>query len=263
MRLLSIAARARPTGYVVLADGESLQSDRLALLVGRPAEEIEPLLGELSRNGVFSRDGKGRIYSRRMVRDAKQAALGKKNADKRWGGKSQHADKKDEKSNPIGGAIGIPSEPPTHTSKLQGLHKIDDDEDAGASGRVQFDEATERVIEAAGADPSKQAAWMTAAAHVQKWLQRGCDLDLDVLPAVRSVMVNRRGQGPPDGPNYFTKRILETMDARLRPLPEITAPTHGGTRDGRTPRQREIDARRAEQGDAFRDALGFGVGPGE
>ena len=36
------------------------------------------LLAELELNGVFSRDRRGRIYSRRMVRDAKRSEEGRK-----------------------------------------------------------------------------------------------------------------------------------------------------------------------------------------
>src|SRR5690606_30968443 len=41
--------------------------------------EAETLLEELARWGVFSRDRRGCIYSRRMVRDAKKAAIARKN----------------------------------------------------------------------------------------------------------------------------------------------------------------------------------------
>jgi hypothetical protein len=38
-------------------------------LTGVAEREVERLLDELSQNGVFSRDVKGRIFCRRMVRD--------------------------------------------------------------------------------------------------------------------------------------------------------------------------------------------------
>lgn len=111
---------------------------------------------------------------------------------------------------------------------------IDDDVDAGARPRPpdRFDAATEAVIEAAGADPSKQAGWMTAQVAVAKWLSRGADLDRDVLPAIRAVMISRRNRGPPNSPAYFDRPVIEALESRLRPLPDVTPAAHDGARNG-------------------------------
>jgi hypothetical protein len=88
MRMLCIAARHDPIGYVAVA-GQPLELPGLIRLTGGTESELATLLGELDRNGVFSRDGKGRIYSRRMIRDAKKAATarrnGRNNVQKRHG----------------------------------------------------------------------------------------------------------------------------------------------------------------------------------
>jgi hypothetical protein len=68
MRLLCLAAKSNPTGFVAVA-GRPCSPTDIARLSGVSEQEVELLLGELSRNGVFSRDAKGRIYCRRMVRD--------------------------------------------------------------------------------------------------------------------------------------------------------------------------------------------------
>lgn len=68
MRLLCLAAKSNPTGFVAVA-GRPCSSTDIARLSGVSEQEVESLLGELSRNGVFSRDAQKRIYSRRMVRD--------------------------------------------------------------------------------------------------------------------------------------------------------------------------------------------------
>ncbi len=68
MRLLCLAAKSNPTGFVAVA-GRPCSSTDIARLSGVSEQEVESLLGELSRNGVFSRDAQGRIYCRRMVRD--------------------------------------------------------------------------------------------------------------------------------------------------------------------------------------------------
>lgn len=78
MRLLCICAKSDPVGYVTV-EGNALTHDDLSLLIGRPVSEIVPLLDELSTRGALSRDAKGRIYNRRMVRDMKQRAISEKN----------------------------------------------------------------------------------------------------------------------------------------------------------------------------------------
>lgn len=97
MRMLSIAARSEPIGY--LSAGERpLTDSELARLVGGVESEVSELVGELERNHVFSRDRKGRIYSRRMVRDEKAHISAVKNGKK--GGNprlTQHAEISSEK----------------------------------------------------------------------------------------------------------------------------------------------------------------------
>lgn len=78
MRLLCIAAAHDPIGYVAVA-GRALDETSIARMTGGLESEVRVLLGELDRNGVFSRDRHARIYSRRMVSDAKRAAIARKN----------------------------------------------------------------------------------------------------------------------------------------------------------------------------------------
>lgn len=78
MRMLCIAAAHDPIGYVAVA-GKGLDETSLARLTGCLESEVASLLGELERNGVFSRDRHGRIYSRRMVKDARKSAIARKN----------------------------------------------------------------------------------------------------------------------------------------------------------------------------------------
>jgi hypothetical protein len=81
MEMLCIAAEAQPTGYV-LVNGRSPSITDLARLAGAPEDEVQSLLAELDAAGVFSRDRKGRIYSRRMVRDLKRSVENQKNGKK-------------------------------------------------------------------------------------------------------------------------------------------------------------------------------------
>lgn len=78
MRMLCIAASHDPIGYVCVA-GRPLGVTDLARLTGASETEVGVLVAELEQNGVCSRDRQARIYSRRMVRDAKASAIAKKN----------------------------------------------------------------------------------------------------------------------------------------------------------------------------------------
>jgi hypothetical protein len=78
MRMLCIAAVHVPTGYVAV-NGRGLGVTDIARLAGVTETEARDLIGELDRNGVFSRDRKGTIYSRRLVRDARKAEIARKN----------------------------------------------------------------------------------------------------------------------------------------------------------------------------------------
>jgi hypothetical protein len=78
MRMLCIAAAHEPIGYVAIA-GKGLDEAALARLAGCAETELGALLAELEGNRVFSRDRHGRIYSRRMIADARKARAARKN----------------------------------------------------------------------------------------------------------------------------------------------------------------------------------------
>jgi hypothetical protein len=76
MRMLCIAAQHEPIGYVAVG-GHALDAPSIARMTGGTEPEVSLLLRELESTGVFSRDRKGVIYSRRMIKDAE---LSKKRA---------------------------------------------------------------------------------------------------------------------------------------------------------------------------------------
>lgn len=81
MRMLCIAAKHEPIGYVAV-NGRTPQPEEFARMCGCSPAEAEAWLTELERNGVFSRDRHGRIYSRRLIRDAHRAKTAQKNGKK-------------------------------------------------------------------------------------------------------------------------------------------------------------------------------------
>lgn len=64
---------AEPYGHL-LVNGRPVTETQLANLTGIPQDQIPILLGELDNAGVYTRNAKGVIYSRRMTRDASKAA---------------------------------------------------------------------------------------------------------------------------------------------------------------------------------------------
>lgn len=77
MRLLCIAARHKPMGYVAI-NGRALTAREIGRLVGLSEVEVTPLLDELKENGVYSVDRHKRIYNRRMVKATKSHENGKR-----------------------------------------------------------------------------------------------------------------------------------------------------------------------------------------
>lgn len=72
MKMLVIAAAHDPVGYVAI-NGQALTAEDLKHLTGWHQYPIQNWLNQLQKNGVFSRDEDGTIFSRRMVRDAQMS----------------------------------------------------------------------------------------------------------------------------------------------------------------------------------------------
>jgi hypothetical protein len=90
LRMCSIAARglwiemmclmneAEPYGHLIV-NGVAPNDTQLSMLTATPGDQLPDLIAELEAQGVFSRNGKGVIYSRRMTRDEKQRRISRQN----------------------------------------------------------------------------------------------------------------------------------------------------------------------------------------
>lgn len=105
MRILCVCARHEPKGYLAI-NGNPLAVDAIARLAGVAETEAGTLLDELERNGVFSRNRAGCIYSRRMVRDEKRSQEGRKHKKR---GLSQATENTEENPAPSRGPSRGPS----------------------------------------------------------------------------------------------------------------------------------------------------------
>jgi hypothetical protein len=77
LEMLSLMHESERYGFLLM-NGRRPTERQLAVLVGAPTEEVEPLLFELEEAGVFSRNRDGIIYSRRMVRDERKTEEARK-----------------------------------------------------------------------------------------------------------------------------------------------------------------------------------------
>ncbi len=68
IELMCIAHESAEYGVLSL-NGKAMTDQQIARLVGEPIQALSRLLAELEAAGVFSRDDKGAIFSRRMVKD--------------------------------------------------------------------------------------------------------------------------------------------------------------------------------------------------
>jgi hypothetical protein len=72
IEMLCIMWTSPRRGYLLKANGSKLDADDLATLTRSTEAEVKQTLSKLEAEGVFSTNGDGVIYSRRMVRDDKQ-----------------------------------------------------------------------------------------------------------------------------------------------------------------------------------------------
>lgn len=71
--MLGIMHEAQPRGFLLIGR-RPVSPATLAAIIGSTLAVVEPALAELEGNGVFSKNARGIIYSRRMIRDEKRLA---------------------------------------------------------------------------------------------------------------------------------------------------------------------------------------------
>jgi hypothetical protein len=171
MRMLCIAAAHDPIGYVAVA-GKGLDETSLARLTGCQESEVTSLLGELERNGVFSRDRHNRIYSRRMVSDAKKAAIARKNG-KNGGNPTLSKDKGNSASDKGRDKPEVKPHKPEARSQEAATQL--------GTGAFLYD----RLIEAASSRGNCHEKLALGIGQITDLIAQGYDLDTDILPVIR------------------------------------------------------------------------------
>lgn len=215
--MLALSVRAEPVG--VLADGNAeLTAADVARAAGMNKKSAARLIGELERNGVFSRDERGRIYSRRLVREHRARQCNKANGSR--GGNPQLAAKNAAAPvNPL--KLEVKSQESEATSQ-----QLEPRRAAPAASQVA---PIVRAAEAMGTSLDafhKKPAWLAFGYTFATWVQDGCDAERDVWP-VLSALSAKLG-AIPQSPAYFGDAVREARDRRLgvaaKPAP---APSQG------------------------------------
>jgi hypothetical protein len=199
------------------------------LLAGAAPTEVGGLLGQLEGAGVFSRTGRGVIYSRRMVADEKKARLARKNGAK---GGNPNLCKTTENPPPDNSPDNGRDKTQSPEARYQNGKSEDD-----AGAHVQVREVVNRVAEMSGVPVQTDAQRDRCSAEAAAWLASGADPEIDIYPAVGDVM-NRTKHHRISVFGYFTQEIHAQHAARLERAKEATNVEH--IRSGQ--RRRKPDA---------------------
>lgn len=221
MDMLALSVRSEPVG--VLADGHAtLMPADIARLVGMRKESVARLIGELERNGVFSRDEHGRIYSRRIVREHGARRVNKANGAR--GGNPQLAAKNaSAPDNPH--KLEVKSQESEVTSQQSPRDAAAPQDPAAPPGTAapvtpspqpgQRRTQLPRAVAAMGTTMDaiyRKMGWMAFDDTFANWLEQGCDAERDIWPTIAALTAKRGAV--PASPNYFAGAIREARDRR-------------------------------------------------
>lgn len=218
MRMLCVAAEADPIGYVTV-NGRPLGVTDIARLAGVTETECESLLSELGRNGVFSRDNKQRIYSRRLVRDAKRAALARKNGKNGGNPRLCPNTEISPQDNPSLKGRDKPHKPfaSSQDNKPPAVVPVAEGATAASSKPEDMGEGTASVVQignriATILGVKDDPRWLGTYQVCAGWLAEGFDVEADIIPTVSALWERKRekGEPPPGTLKYFTKAIRQT-----------------------------------------------------
>jgi hypothetical protein len=142
--ILALAAAASPTGYVCDGKGRPLTIEEIARVTNESPEAVSNLIAGILDKGVASRDRTGRIFNRRMVRDAELRARKEELSKKRAA--SGHAGAAATALNYFGKQI-LPRQMPRHPLVIH-TNKVSKKPQTSSEREKPPKEATEEEIEA-------------------------------------------------------------------------------------------------------------------
>ena len=215
IEMLCVAAQAEPQGYL-MQNGYALDARMIARIFGAEEAEVRALIDELEVAGVLSRDRKGCIYSRRMVRDAKMRAAAGRNGKK--GGVVSRDNKKG-----IFARSGRGSAAPRERGPAPISHKPESKSHKPES--MNDGVGREPLVRAAAAlgvqveTLRRRTGWIILGDMIEGLAAEGCEVERDVWPTIARVA--KRLSETPATPLYFKTAILDARDRRrAREAPE-------------------------------------------
>jgi uncharacterized protein YdaU (DUF1376 family) len=203
---------------------------RLSVRVWRRVRDDLISLGKIiARNGCLTNSRFEKERQKRAEEMRKKAAA----ADTRWGrvektltkspGKSsaKFSPNQDKKLNEI-------NETPENVHIVS---RIQNPESKKENNIILSDpELSAKLEMAAGACLKNAAACpgLLVLSEPRRWLEQGCDLELDILPALRVVGATASLRGRVGAWGYFTQPVADAKARRLTPMPEGKAPIGKG-----------------------------------
>jgi hypothetical protein len=185
MDMLCIAAAHDPIGYVSI-NGRALTADDIARMAGVGLPEGQALLSELERNGVFSRDRYGTIFSRRLVKDEKKAKIARKNGKN--GGNPTLGKQKG--SSP---SVNPPDKPPdkgrvnTQEPRARNQKKeTDSPSSVSPTPRERDGPTDDEIFRQLGEAAAGNVAETAFIRPILDLISMGCDFETHILPVVRA-----------------------------------------------------------------------------
>lgn len=236
--MIAMAASVDPNsdlyGHVVATDTTGkivpVTAQMLADEGGSTIEEVQGLLDELGRKGVFSRTENGTIYSRRLVRD-RQAYLEAASNGSIGGKKAQSRGSRTSSQGPVEGGLKLESE---EESEIRDRDKNQNQKKAPAENSSLRELAFDRLAKVARIDLSKlrrNSAWVTFPTVYDGWVSAGCDPEKDIWPTVEKMILSFQASTPgkslPNTPAYLNQGVLMARDSRLREQANGTAKVGG------------------------------------
>jgi hypothetical protein len=221
--LLALAATGNPTGYVCDANGDPVAIGEIARFTNCPdLDELRKLIVGIEAKGAVSRDRAGRLFNRRMVRDAALSLKRRHAAEIRYKiRKKQHNPilhmqngKKDK--DPSSCFAVLSSSPLSESGKVvEKLVAARADSAPLVSGQAM--EMAVRLHAAVGWDRDNPRA-IGSAYTAQKWLNGGWDGDLCVATVTRvAATAGARVRSLA----YFEPAIAEAHANLTAPVPVV------------------------------------------
>ncbi len=213
MDLMALSMQCEPMGY--LADGDKEMSvAEIARNCSMRKEQVARLLAELERHGVCSRDERGLIYSRRIVREIRASWRNKANGI--CGGNPQLSAGNTEKSDKPQKPVAKSHEPETRSQEPETRSQEPETISSSAAKTAAPVAPIVRAAAVMGVSIDaflKRQAWMVFADTYTTWVGQGCDPERDIWPVLAALSAKRRTL--PNSPQYFRDAVLDARDRRL------------------------------------------------